>query len=272
MLSKQIKKDAKILNEIFEIENNLKFYNKTENLVFINSLLFPIISTALIFLIFNDFLREKDVMFLTSVGYMLQVAVFFFLNLISVSIINRLMKRKYIKKNIIGSKVLNFEYIVRGKKVEKVKNLYDLLSEEGKKNIYCINQDKKQKNNIKEIEKDCLYLEIGDMKKDVFINYWNTSFTQDIEELNIESENCIILKINNILTNISESEFNLYKDEIIKITETLSSKKDQLVIFKKIEELKEKYDEETIVNEINSIKNKVTKSTQEKNNKVLKSI
>ena len=63
-----------------------------------------------------------------------------------------------------------------------------------------------------------------------------------------------------------------YKDEIIKITETLSSKKDQLVIFKKIEELKEKYDEETIVNEINSIKNKVTKSSQEKNNKVLKSI
>ena len=59
MLSKQIKKDAKILNEIFEIENNLKSYNKIENLVLINSLLFPIISTTLIFLIFNDFFKRK---------------------------------------------------------------------------------------------------------------------------------------------------------------------------------------------------------------------
>lgn len=272
MLSKKIKKDAKILNEIFEIENNLKSYNKIENLVLINSLLFPIISTTLIFLIFNDFLREKDIVFLVSIGFMFQIAVFSFLNSISFSIINSLIKRKYIKKNIIGSKVLSFKYIVRGKKVEKVKKLYDLLSEEGKKNIYCINQDEKQRNNVEEIEKKCLHFQILDMKKDVFINYWNTSFTQDIKELNISEEGFIISKINNILNDITESEFNLYKDEIIKITETLSSKKDQLVIFKKIEELKEKYDEETIVNEINSIKNKVTKSTQEKTNKVLKSI
>lgn len=271
MLSEQIRKDAKILNKIFEIENKLKSYNSIGYINLIGSLLISIISTILIIMSINN-LKLEEILFLSSIGYFIQVIIFSCFNFSFIYSINYLIKRKYIKKTIIGSKILSFDYIVSRKKVKKVKKIYDLLSEEGKKYIYCIVQDKKQRNNIKEIEQNFLRLQIGDMKKDIFINYWNEFFAEDIKELNIKDEDFINFKINNILTNITESEFDLYKDEIIKITETLKSKKEQLIILKKIEELKEKYDEETIVNKINLIKNKVTKYPQEKTNKILKSI
>ena len=268
-----VKKDAKIINKIFEHENNFKFYNITEALSLISGFF---CSSFFVFLIATNetvLSTEKNIAFLLLLCFILSFVAFGFISYLVLYLVNKIIKRKHLKKEIKGLDVSDSSFFVSRKKVEFFYNLYNSLSKKGKYNLYYINSYIKKENDLNKIEKKCLYNEIGIMSTKDFINYWNTSFKEDAEAINIDIEYAIEHKLKNILKNINESEFNEYKNEIIKITETLKSKKTQLAIFEKIEELKEKYDEEVISNKINIIKNKVTKPKQERlNNKVLKSI
>lgn len=272
MLSENIKKDAKILSEIFKIKNNFKFYNNTYKVLSILSLFYSILSS--IFLLINhEVISISLILFLFTIGLILHFFVFFVLNFIIGISINYIIKRKYIKKNMSCLGIFTVDYIVSEKKLKKTEKLYNELSKEGKNYIINISSKAKESENIKEIEKDCLYIEINNMNIKDFINYWNSYFQKDIKNINIEIEDFIKRKIQQILIKINEEDFNKYKNEIIKITETLKSKKEQLVIFKEIEKLKDKYDEEIIIDKINKIKNKVNNNLEEKtNNKILKSI
>ena len=272
MLSENIKKDAKILSKIFKIKNNLKFYNNIYKVLSILSLFFSMLFS--IFISVNNEVSNLLILFLFTIGLILHFFVFFFLNVILGIITNYIIKRKYIRKNISGLDIFTVDYIVSEKKLKKTEELYNSLSKEGKSYIYDISSKAKKSENIKEIEKDCLYIEINNMNIKGFINYWNSYFHKDVKNINIEIEDFIKRKIQQILIKINEEDFNKYKNEIIKITETLKSKKEQLVIFKEIEKLEEKYDEEIVIDKINKIKNKVNNNNLEEktNNKILKSI
>lgn len=269
MLLEKIKSESKIIKELIDENNNINKYNN----IGIFSTYFSI-SITLLF----------SIVFLFIKGFIMSFVSFLLLNLLcfsfvyiiiflSLSVTNLFLKLKKPPSACDEDHIFFREIIIiKRSRFLKICNLYNSLSK-NQKLFY------KKFKNQKEIKMEfinafCFEEEINNMSFREFINYGKTELKLDIADLEIDKDYVIGNKILNILKEIDYKEFNNIKEDLIEVINKVefNDKIKELNIFEKIEELKERYDEEGIANKINSIKNKVTKSTQEKNNKVLKSI
>lgn len=233
-----IKKDAKIIKEIFDKEKKTNFFNNVENLVvslsLFNVLLFSI---SLFFIDLN--LENKLIVFVFF--SVLVFMLFLLINSKLFEIYNNRKNKSYPKKT--GTLFLSENYLISKEKKEKVYNLYDKLSKEGKNALWYLDYMDLRDNDLKKIEVVVFRRKIILMDLNLFIDYFNNDFQLDKKEIEIDEEELIYSKIYNILENIKETDFNEFKEDIINIIETLKSKKNQLKLFELIEKLKEKYDE-----------------------------
>lgn len=261
-----IKKDAKIIKEIFDKEKKINFFNHIENLSVSLALLNVVLFTISLF--FIDLTFENR--FLASVfGGLVIFLLSLFINFNLIEIYNNRKNKKYLQKS--GSLFLSNNYLISKEKKEEIYKLHKKLSKNGVEAISYLNYMNLRDNDLKKIEMLVLRRKVILMDLNLFINYFKNDFQLDKKEIEIDEEELIYSKIYNILENIKEADFNEFKEDIIHIIETLKSKKNQLKLFELIEELKEKYDEGLLNEKINLIKNKVIPKKEE-NNKVLKSI
>tara|TARA_Y100000588_G_scaffold307293_1_gene331371 strand:+ start:13251 stop:14051 length:801 start_codon:yes stop_codon:yes gene_type:complete len=262
-----IKKDAKIIKEIFDKEKNISFLNEIEGLALITS-----VFNTVLFIISICFFTELNFdhrLIFSLFGGLLLAALSFFTSSFLMLIYNNKKNKNYPKNS--GSLFLSSTYLIRKEKKEEVYNLYNNLSKEGEDSIWYFDYRDLRNESLKEIENLIFKRRVMLMKLPLFISYFNKKYKEDVQQLEVKQEELIYNKIKDILEKINEVNFNKYKEDIVCIIETLKSKKNQLDLFELIEELKEKYDEDLLNNKINLIKDKVIPK-KEKNNKVLKSL
>tara|TARA_B100000073_G_C23737707_1_gene572781 strand:- start:2896 stop:3696 length:801 start_codon:yes stop_codon:yes gene_type:complete len=262
-----IKKDAKIIKEIFDKEKNISIFNDIEGLAIMISM-FNLVLFIISICFFTELNFDYKLIF-SLFGGLLLAASSFFTSSFLMKIYNNIKNKNYPKNS--GSLFLSSTYLIRKEKKEEVYNLYNNLSEEGKDSIWYFDYRDLRNESLKEIENLIFKRRIMLMKLPLFISYFNKKYKEDVQQLEVKQEELIYNKIKDILEKINEVNFNKYKEDIVCIIETLKSKKNQLNLFELIEELKEKYDEDLLNNKINLIKDKVIPK-KEKNNKVLKSL
>tara|TARA_Y100000034_G_scaffold135247_1_gene206368 strand:+ start:17173 stop:17982 length:810 start_codon:yes stop_codon:yes gene_type:complete len=269
MLLEKIKSKSIIIKELIEENNGLKRHNYISYLGLSSSFFITLLLS-----IVSLFIKTKEISFidflLLNILCFLGVAIIIFILLFCINFFIKFMK---ISMNDYGEHhFFKEDIIVKRSRFLKVYNSYKSLSKNEK--LFYRRFKNKKEIKIEFINAFCFEEEINNMSIGEFINYGKKELKLDIADLEIDKDCIIGNKILNILKEVDYKEFNNIKDDLIEVINKVefNDKIKELNIFEKIEELKERYDEEGIENKINSIKNKVTKSSQEKNNKVLKSI
>lgn len=271
MFVERIKNEAKSIKKMLDKDNNLKYYNKVENI----GLFFGFSSSFIMISILSYFYFNSNDAFINFIGFLI---VFFilgsFLTLIKsafLEIFFEIYKNKILKlkeKDKVYNKVFSYKYYVNKKELIEYKNLYKSLSKNAKLVLEDVTGITTQISE-KDIEKHIFEKEIIEQPLSYFIDYIQKEFESDVKEIPINKSKLIESKLNHELKNINKEDFLKYKNDIIYLSGKINNNAVELNILRKIEELKFKYDNVVINEEIEKIKKNVQ---YKKDNKILKSI